>query len=359
MHIETRQLKIPLRLPFTQASKRRVCSASLLVAVRQDERVGLGEGCPRPYVTGETLSGAAAWVDARRPQLEQLTSLADLQTFAEIHRTDIDANPSAWCAVELALLDLFAQRDHVPVESLLGIDAHRETFTYTGVIPASHPETTQAHTRWWTELGARDFKLKVGLDDRGDSERLAAFWACAPAGARLRLDANNAWGDDPEQARQQLSPLLHGVVAVEEPLAPGRFDDLQALGTALNIPIILDESCTRCTDIQRLAPRQGAWILNLKVSKLGGLLRSTALLKAAVERDIPVIIGAHVGETSVLTRAGVALARAAAEACWAMEGAVGEHLLEADPVQPVLQLSQGSMLHLRGPARPGLGLGLG
>jgi hypothetical protein len=59
---------------------------------------------------------------------------------------------------------------------------------------------------------------------------------------------------------------------------------------------------------------------------------------------VQVVVGAHVGETSVLTRAGLALATAAGEALLAMEGAFGTHLLERDVCETPLMFGAGGVL---------------
>ena len=69
--------------------------------------------------------------------------------------------------------------------------------------------------------------------------------------------------------------------------------------------IILDESVTRVGHLNRLDGSPEQWIINLRVSKMGGLIRSLEVAEAARKRTIPIIVGAQVGETSLLTRAGV------------------------------------------------------
>jgi len=59
-----------------------------------------------------------------------------------------------------------------------------------------------------------------------------------------------------------------------------------------------------------------------------------------------VIIGAQVGETSLLTRAGMTLAHAAKTSLLAQEGAFGLHLLEFDICNPCLMFSKSGLLTL-------------
>lgn len=360
MDLAVHPLHIPFRRAFGQASKDRSVGEAVFVEARSGEWLGLGEGCPRDYVTGETLSGALEWIEARRPALSALDDLEHVRAYVAEHRTAIDASPAAWCAVESAVLDLVAQRAGVTVEGLLGVPEERTVLAYTGVIPAGSTRTVAELAGAYLGLGLADLKVKVGVAGADDVARVAAVRAAvADAGRpiRIRLDANNAWGSDPTAAIEALRPLCEGVVAVEEPLAAGRLDDLRHISDALGIRIVLDESLTRIAQIPSLVDDPERWLANVKVSKAGGSVRAVALVEALTEAGIDVIVGAQVGETSVLTRLGWVAARAAGDRLWAIEGGVGTMLLQHDAVFPELRFGAGGRLDL---ARAGLGpTGLG
>ena len=362
MVIAVEPLRIPFRAAFAQASGRRDTTEAVLVRVEDaDGRVGLGEGCPRDYVTGETLDGALAWLEEQRHQVGVLDDLASLAAFVEAERPELDQHPAAWCALETALLDRMAQRREISLEALLGVAEDRRRFAYTGVVPAGPPRVVGALAARWLALGVSELKVKVGSPGDDDPARLAAVRTAMEAAdrpVRLRLDANNAWGRDREAAREALAPLVQGVAAVEEPLAPGRMDDLRHLSETLGVRIVLDESLTRAEQAPALAADPERWIVNLKVSKAGGPLRALALLRATAEADLDVLIGAQVGETSILTRLGLLAARAAGDRLYAMEGAVGTLLLHHEAVSPELRMGPGGLLDLDQAGLGPHGLGL-
>jgi L-Ala-D/L-Glu epimerase / N-acetyl-D-glutamate racemase len=98
----------------------------------------------------------------------------------------------------------------------------------------------------------------------------------------------------------------------------------------------------------------------VRVSKMGGINRALEVVEAARARGIGVIVGAQVGETSLLTRAGLTVARAAGESLVAQEGAFGTFLLERDVCDPPLMFGTGGVLDVSrfpGLQRPGLGIG--
>jgi hypothetical protein len=94
---------------------------------------------------------------------------------------------------------------------------------------------------------------------------------------------------------------------------------------------------------------------------MGGLLRSLEAVDALRAAGIGIIVGAQVGETSLLTRAGLTVAQHAGTSLVAQEGAFGTQLLEYDIVEPVLMFGGGGMLDVTGmpwATAPGCGLTL-
>src|SRR5262245_37254605 len=120
--IEPARLAIPFKLAFKHASAERRATQSLWVRARSASGAsGFGEGCPREYVTAESMSTAVAFVE--RHQKEWLTGIGSVQALTDwvrMHESEIDSSPAAWTAVELALLDLFGKDQQLSVEGLLG-----------------------------------------------------------------------------------------------------------------------------------------------------------------------------------------------------------------------------------------------
>lgn len=111
------------------------------------------------------------------------------------------------------------------------------------------------------------------------------------------------------------------------------------------IPIILDESFLRLDQFVAIQDDPtSTWIINIRVSKMGGILRSLAVAEQAKELGIPIIIGAQVGETSVLTRAALTVANSYRDILIVQEGAFGTHLLQRDICKPPLMFGQAGLL---------------
>ena len=89
---------------------------------------------------------------------------------------------------------------------------------------------------------------------------------------------------------------------------------------------------------------------------MGGILRSLAIAEEAKARGIPIIIGAQVGETSILTRAALTVANQYRDILLAQEGAFGTYLLEHDITSTLSCLAKGAGLMLKPiSGQPGLG----
>jgi L-Ala-D/L-Glu epimerase len=175
---------------------------------------------------------------------------------------------------------------------------------------------------------------------------------------RLRVDADNLW-QEVGVAIAYLGHLGRSLAGVEEPLTSGQYAELGRMSAALGCPIILDESVVSTDQLRFLHGAPDQWILNVRVSKMGGLLRSLDVVAAGRARGIRVIVGAQVGETSVLTRAALTVAQAAGSDLVAQEGAFGTFLLEHDVCEPSLMFGAGGMLNpqtYRSLDTPGFGL---
>jgi hypothetical protein len=88
-------------------------------------------------------------------------------------------------------------------------------------------------------------------------------------------------------------------------------------------------------------------------------LRSLEFGVAARRIGVPIIVGAHVAETSVLTRAALTLAHSMRDRAVACEGAFGTHLLEHDVVWPSIMFGKEGIVDtaaLQIGTAPGLGL---
>jgi L-alanine-DL-glutamate epimerase-like enolase superfamily enzyme len=340
---------IPFRMSFGHAAAERSRAENIIAVIEdRDGVIGLGEGCPRSYVTGEDVPSALAFLDARRSDLSSIDRMGALQEWRQANEGEIDANPSAFCAVELAFLDLFARRSGQSVETMLGVQAAAPAIRATAIYSTGGDFKFAAQALLFAANGMAESKLKLSGDSARDLRRAASL---ARRG-RLRLDANNMWSGA-AQAIPALQPLAAHAWAVEEPIGVRDWEGLGAIAAQTGLRIILDESMLCRADLD--AASAGS-IANLRVSKLGGLLRALDCLNHARGE---VIVGAQVGETSILARAGLVLAKAAGARLAGYEGGYAPHLLAHDAVRPSLGFGRaGEVRDAAFKNAPGWGLAL-
>ena len=355
--LEIRKLEIPFKVSFKHASAERSATESILVAAASDGgQTGYGEGCPRSYVTDESIDSAIAFFEKYKSSIQVLENLEGIRRWIAEHKGAIDINPAAWCAIELALLDLLGKEQGRSVEDLLSVPLLKGEFHYTAVLGACDYEAFMKQLQQYVHIGFSDFKVKISGKLEEDIEKVQALKKLDNKETRIRLDANNLWETSTE-ATAYLKELDTDFFAVEEPVKANRYDILHTIAQALNTKIILDESFLRKEQFGHIQDRPGTWIVNIRISKMGGILRSLDIAQEAQRLNIPVIIGAQVGETSILTRSALTVANTHCDILLAQEGAFGTYLLKRDITETPLVFGRGGALSVQHLAeKPGLGL---
>ncbi len=352
-------LHIPFNEKFSHAAATRAHTESIWVTISTLEgTTGHGEGCPRKYVSGESLQSAAEFITVISDDIiSSIHSLDSLQQWVTDNSFIIDTNPAAWSAIELALLDIIAQQRHESIEVLLGIPNQRSVFRYSAVLGNNQLNTFARQAVLYAQLGFRDFKVKLSGNLTADRNKLDLLQSMHEAPIRIRVDANNLWSTSNEVITY-LQALRAPIFAIEEPVTQNRFDMMREIARELSLQIILDESFLRAQQFEHLLQDSEHWIINLRVSKMGGLMRSLGIVRQARQLGIPVIVGAHVGETSLMTRAGMVIAQAADDLLLAQEGGFGTYLLKRDVCDiPLMFGKLGEIQINQGNLRP-VGFGL-
>ncbi|MDH5544698.1 MAG: hypothetical protein OEZ43_03835 [Gammaproteobacteria bacterium] len=342
--LNARPLRIPFRYGFSHASANRAVSESVLVVVETENGVrGYGESCPRPYVTQERLDSTVKKIkEISHYIFQQKWSASLLVEWADTHQQFINRYPAAWCAIELALTDALCKENNLSVEELLGFRQLIPQFQYSAVLGTGSDKAFLATLGQYQKLGFMDFKIKLSGDIGLDQVRIKTIKEKLPT-ARVRVDANNYFST-PAIALNYFETLHEHLFAIEEPLRARDFKQLKKFSTGVNCKIILDECLLRSDDFRHFERFEDQWIPNLRISKLGGLIRSYEMLGNAQKMGLPVVIGSHVGETSLLTRAAMSLASQAPDLVVAMEGGFSDYLLTEDIISKPLRFGKNGLL---------------
>ena len=350
-------LKIPFVRPVRHSLFSRTATESLVVVLHdRDGRCGFGEGTPREYVTGETLADSLS---------AAATLAADLlaspcETFAELTALlaavgtpeVIAAHPAAFCALETAALDLWSRRADRPIYRLFMAGREAREVVYSGVIPAvDKAEEFAKYTALVKQLRLRFIKLKVSDPERGISQIQGLRNSLGPA-IDIRIDANAAFSADTAIQFSRRAKKF-GVSAMEQPVAKDDLAGMKRVSGSSEIPIIADESMYTARGPLYLIENRICHGLNIRLSSCGGFRRAREIYRLAQARKMLTMLGAHVGETAVLSLAGRHLAMLMPKVSY-LEGSFSRYVLAEDLVDADVAFGPGGAAPV--PTGPGLGI---
>ncbi|GAA5214617.1 mandelate racemase/muconate lactonizing enzyme family protein [Corallincola platygyrae] len=350
-------VSIPMNYEVQHALASRSTARNVIVTLEDDQgHKGFGESCPREYVSGESVDSV---IKALTQHWFSKIEGAEFHSFGELQRWVEEAlqqlprdQHAAFCALELALLDLFARSKQTPVLRLF-TDQHFKPQLYSAVIASEKIENVVANAHMVKKFGIKMCKVKLVSDLEHNQKILTAVREVLGTEVSLRGDANAAWADA-DEAESQLSTLTpFELASIEQPLASEDLPGLTQLTAAKITPVMVDESICSRADAHQLIEQKACDLFNIRISKCGGLTNSIALTKLAAEHGIGCQLGAQVGETSLLSSAGLTLANLTPALKW-REGCFGTLLLEGDPFSPVVQLGPGGIANLS--ENPGFGI---
>lgn len=334
----SRSIQVPFREKFAHNTATREETETIIVQLENEAgQVGYGESCPRVYVTGETIESSLAFINSVKEDIVKIHSLEQLKNYVLKKSDLIDQNPAAFCAVELAILDLLAKENHISAGQLLGLHICEETDdSYTAVLGLDSWPKFLKKLVLYKLMGFTDFKLKISGNLEEDLMKIKFLHLFS---RNIRIDGNNVF-QNAREAIAYLTPLKSYIWAVEEPLHAGDFEGMKKIIEQCGLTIILDESFKNKNDIKILS---GSMIPNLRISKMGGLLRTLAIIDELKKCNLQWIIGSHVGEMSLLAKAALLISRQQSKAL-ALEGGFGTFLLKEDYFYPNIRLSSGARI---------------
>ena len=309
--IRTHQVTKPFDISFLSSQALRTKSESVILRVDYDNGVfSYGESAPRAYVTGESLSSASELIRDRFAPLLLHREIGNLENVRAIlndledacHRKAGKSYHSALGAVDIALLDGLGKVEKKPVASFLG-PLHHGSPPQSISVPFFSAEEIRQLAHRFRDYRFTHLKVLVGDDPSWNADRLKLLRSLFGDGVELRIEVNGKWSL--EQAVAHVKALKKfRIVAVEQPLPAHDVEGLRRFREETGMRVVADESLCTLSDAKRLIDSRACDILNIKISKCGGLLRAKAIADFALSAQVPCQMGAHVGETEILTAAG-------------------------------------------------------
>lgn len=254
---------------------------STIVRLATDDGLeGFGEVCPLgPVYLPSYAEGARTGIVELVPALMGLDP-RQLDVVNRAMDTAMKGHAYVKSAIDVACWDILGKATGLPVSELLGGRVGPDFVLYRAISQEA-PEDMASKVADYRREGYRRFQLKVGADVETDVERIRAVAAELKRGDVLIADANTGW------LRHQALRVARAVrdvdVYFEQPCAS--YEECLGVRRRIDHPFVLDESIDSVATLVRAHADAAADVVNLKISKLGGLTR------ARQARDLCVSLG--------------------------------------------------------------------
>jgi O-succinylbenzoate synthase len=289
MRIERAELhlvRLPMVRAFATSSSTKSHQSHILVKLFAEGLVGWGE-CASPadpfYCEETTETCWHILRDFLLPAVvgktwEDIPALTGL--YAKLKR-----NNFAKAGLEMACWDLLAQSRGEPLHRALG-GTRGEILSGVSLGVEERIEDLFALIDQYLAEGYRRIKLKIAP---GKDVAVVAQVRERYPDVPLMADANSAYTLADGPLLRELDQFR--LTMIEQPLAHDDIVDHAALQAQLATPICLDESIISVDDARKALQLGSGRIINIKVSRVGGLLNAKRIHDYCRERGVPVWCG--------------------------------------------------------------------
>jgi cis-L-3-hydroxyproline dehydratase len=259
---------------------------STVVAVHTDTGfTGYGEVCPLgPAYLAAYAAGARTGIAEIGPHLLGLDP-AQLQVMNRRMDQALRGHPYVKSAIDVACWDLLGKDSGQPVATLLG-GYYGNDFPLYRAISQDTPQAMADRVALYRAQGYARFQLKVGGDPDMDIERIRAAAAELQPGDALIADANTGWTQ--HQALRVADAVRNADVYIEQPCM--HYEECLAVRQHTDRPFVLDEVIDDVHMVLRGYADRAMDVINLKISKVGGLTKARQIRDLCVSLGIAMTI---------------------------------------------------------------------
>ncbi len=286
--IAVHQVDLPLkedRYAFADGRSVSVFDSTVVRVETDAGIVGVGEVCPLgPAYLPASGPGARTTIGEIAPALLGRDP-RDVAVLADLMDLVLKGHPHAKSALDMAFWDILGKAAGMPVCRLLGGRFGEAVVLYRAIGQRPAAEMAENVARYRAE-GYTRFQLKVGGEADEDVARIRACRAAVPAGDRMIADANTGWLA--ADALRVVKAVADLDVFVEQPCAD--LAGCLAVRERTALPFVLDELIDGVPALLAAHARGAMDMVNLKISKVGGLTRARAVRDACVALSIPMIV---------------------------------------------------------------------
>jgi L-alanine-DL-glutamate epimerase-like enolase superfamily enzyme len=255
---------------------------STIVGVETDAGlVGYGEVCPLgPFYLPAYAEGVRTGLRELAPHVigedpRHLLRLNDRMDAA------LKGHAYVKSGIDIACWDILGQACGLPVCVLMGGRFGDAVRLYRAISQESPDEMARKVAAYRAD-GYTCFQLKVGGDPDVDIERIRAVRAMLQPGDRLVADANTGWVE--HEAIRVARAVRDVDVYIEQPCLT--YESCLAVRRQTDHPFVLDETIDSIDVLLRARNDLAMDVVNLKISKLGGLTRTKQVRDLCVSMGI-------------------------------------------------------------------------
>lgn len=282
------QVNLPLkegRYNWSNGNFVEVFDSTVVEIITDEGLIGIAECCP---LGSAYLPSFALGVRAGLAELVPHLIGQDPLNIGQINRV-MDAalrgHPYAKAPIDIACWDLLGKATGLPVYTLLGGAAQDDVVLYRAISQEA-PELMAAKIEVYAAEGYTKFQLKVGGDANEDIQRIQATRAVLKPTDILVADANTGWTR--HEAARVVGAIASLDVYVEQPCLT--YEECVSIRRRTALPFIMDEVIDTPNTLVRGIAEDAMDVINLKISKVGGLTKAKLMRDLCVQHGIPMTI---------------------------------------------------------------------
>ena len=259
---------------------------STVVEIQTDEGItGFGEICPLgPAYLPAYAAGARTGIATLAPQLLGMDPTELVVVNEKMDRSML-GHPYVKSALDMACWDILGKACDKPLVTLLGGRFGKDYPLYRAISQDSPEAMAQMVSRYRAE-GYTKFQLKVGGLPEVDVERIRAVRKILRNEEVFIADANTGWMQ--HDALRVADQVRDVDVYLEQPCA--LYEECLAVREHTSKPFILDEVIDSLTTVVRAISDRAMDVVNLKISKVGGLTKARQIRDLCVNHGIALTI---------------------------------------------------------------------
>jgi L-alanine-DL-glutamate epimerase-like enolase superfamily enzyme len=287
--VEIYKANLALKAPYKIATGTISTAEAIFIKIYTSKNIyGVGESNPVTVIQGETQETAIPMA-----KLFAKTILGKDPLAIEMRLQEINA-VSPWhngikSAFDMALYDIASKCAGMPLYRFLGGN-NEKRIKPGATVYIDSPEIMADKALSAVNSGFTTIKVKLGGAAEDDIERVKAIREKIGDKVPMYCDANQGWNES--DALKVLRGIeKYNIEYAEQPIRKDNIDGMTRLTLMSPIPIMADESVFDNRDALRFAKHDACKLINIKLSKSGGIYNGLKIAAIAESADMICQVG--------------------------------------------------------------------